>query len=372
MTRARTPEKGTIPTQEGIACHKVRLAEAGSLAIRIYQGQSINWRLLDAAGQQVCQEYNTQVCVLAAGDYSVITSNDGWEEVNYQIAAARVSANAGCARATSLSWAPDPLVVHQTSAVQTNCQPFAATAGDRVIVYRAPDQYNEVRSFLVNAAGEQVCTERSEDEDGCVLSATGTYRVVSYLDTFDAEDTDLTYRLQVRRLSQPAGCPMIRPGAWNGAPAGAIGPIRCRILAVTQPGVYLARAYDDENYETGASVYDGTGHRVCVSGGHCELPAAGRYTMVLNGGAVNSVLGNDFAYATAFLPYTPSGCPQDAGTSFTATFTAPGQYLCRAADPAGRRQDGPAPAHRRPGLVPAVRVRRGRRSAPTSATRRGR
>ncbi len=318
----------TVEPNDGVACHKVRLAEAGNVSVRIYDGQSLYWRVYDDAGQQACEEYNTRVCVLPAGAYTIVTSNSGWDPVTYQIAVPLMGRNAGCAKATGLSWAPDAIVVHQTSAVQTNCQPFSGTAGDRVVVYRAPVEYNNVSSFLVNSAGEPICTEYSE-EDGCVLPATGTYRVVSFLDTFNAPDTDLTYRLQVRRLSQPAGCPAIRPGAWNGAPAGAMGPIRCRILVVTKPGTYIVRAYDDENYQTYGSVYDGTGHRLCDDSSYCEIPAAGRYTLVLNGRVATSVLDNDFSYATTFLPFVPTGCPQEPGVSFSATFTAPGQYLCR-------------------------------------------
>ena len=117
--------------------------------------------------------------------------------------------------------------------------------------------------------------------------------MVSFLDTFNAPDTDLTYRLQVRRLSQPAGCPAIRPG--RGTAAGRVGAVRCRILVVTKPGTYIVRAYDDENYQTYGSVYYGTGHRLCDDSSYCEIPAAGRYTLVLNGRVATSVLDNDFS-----------------------------------------------------------------------------
>ncbi|MFG2045515.1 hypothetical protein [Dactylosporangium sp. NPDC048998] len=326
---------GTVNV-DGVACHQVHMPSAGTIGIRVYDGQQIFWYLYNNAGAEVCNSYaNRRACTLsAAGDYFVMTLNQSYSPITYQIAAPALFRNAGCATSTGLSWAPDALLVHQTSAVQTNCQPFYGNAGDRVIAYAAPTVYNSVERWIVDSAGVQACPDYSGGEDGCLLPVSGTYRVISFLGRWDAESPDQIYKMQVRRLSQPVGCPVITPGTYNAAPAGALGPIRCRILNISTSGVYLAKAFDVDNYQTYAAVYDSTGHRVCADSSYCEIPAAGRYTMVLNAAVVDSVLDNDFSYVTALLPFQPSGCPTVSTNGFQDTpyqgaFTAPGQVLCR-------------------------------------------
>ncbi len=354
---------GSLGGENTIGCHKLRMPSAGTVGVRISPSQLIYWYLYDDAGRVVCESHNTRSCHLpAAGDYTVITLNQHWDPVAYRIAAPALFRNGGCAAGTGLSWAPDALVVHQTSAVQTNCQPFTGEAGDRVIAYRAPTSYNDLAGWLVDGSGEPICTDHG-DEDGCVLPATGTYRFLSYLSDWDAGSSDETYRLQVRRLSQPVGCPVVRPGAYNAEPAGAMGPIRCRILDIATPGRYVARAYDAENNETNAAVYDGTGHRVCDGNGYCEIPAAGRYTMVLNGGVISSVIDNDYSYVTTLLPYQPAQCPtvSDAGprdAPYRGGFTAPGQYVClQLPSPAGARVVELLPTDARDSANPSGYVR---------------
>ncbi len=339
----RYASTGSLGGQDTIACHKLHMPSPGTVGIRIFNSQLISWYVYDDAGRAVCDGYNLRSCHLpAAGDYAVITLNRDWNPITYQIAAPALFRNAGCAGGTDLSWAKAAILVHQTSPVQTNCQPFHGTAGDRVIVYRASTNYNFVTTWLVDSTGEPLCTGFS-DEDGCVLPATGTYRALSYLTSWTAGTSDATYKLQVRRLSQPVGCPVVAPGTYNAAPAGAAGPIRCRILDIAKPGAYIARAYDAENNWTNASVYDRTGHRICDDSGYCQIPAAGRYTMVLNGGAINSVIDNDFSYVTTLLPYQPSGCPAVSDTGYRDApyrggFTAPGEYAClQLATPTGAR-----------------------------------
>jgi len=121
----------------------------------------------------------------------------------------------------------------------------------------------------------------------------------------------------------------VRPGAFNDPPAGAYGPIRCRILRLPGAGVYRIQAYDDENYRTYAAVFDTTGHRICDDSGRCEFPAAGDYTVVLSAQSTSTVLDNDFSYALSVLPEWPASCPALSQELYRGTFTAPGQFLCR-------------------------------------------
>jgi hypothetical protein len=326
---------GTLPEADAIACHRVRMPSAGTFGVRLSDEQNVSWNVYDEAGTAVCQGYGQHSChVGGAGDYSVITRATGYvAPVGYQIAAPALFRGAGCTAAGGLSFALDAILVHQTSAVQTNCQTFTAGAGDRVQVFRAPTEYNGLTTWIADAGGQVLCTGYS-DEDGCALPATGQYRIVSFIGPWTAGATDQTYKIQPRRLNQAAGCPVVKVGAYNAAPTGAAGPIRCRTLNIKTPGLYIGTAFDPQNYQSYASVYDTTGHRVCDDSSYCQIGAAGKYTMVLNSRDPSSVIDNDFVYTTSLLPYQPTSCPAVGvdgygAPNLTAAFTAPGQVLCR-------------------------------------------
>ncbi|HEY0699341.1 MAG TPA: hypothetical protein VGD43_16200, partial [Micromonospora sp.] len=336
---------GTVPGWDGVTCQALSSATAGAVVVRFneYADQYLNWRLYDADGRKVCEEWSdARSCALpTAGSYTLLAQNWDWQPVSYQLAVARLDGTEGCAAATGTNWDQPALLVHQTSAVQTNCQPFQGEAGDRVMVYRAPVAYNQLSAWLVDEDGTVLCTEWSE-EDGCVLPTTGTFRVISHLAYWETDTVDLTYRMQVRRLSGAVGCPTITPGGYNAPPAGALGGIRCRTLDVPAEGTYRIKAVGADNYRRYATVYDATGHKLCTDV-WCQLPAAGRYTMVLSGGDSGSVLDTDVEYAVAMLPWVPSGCPSVSDTGWQDAphrggFTAAGQYDClQFASPADAR-----------------------------------
>ncbi|HET8657544.1 MAG TPA: hypothetical protein VFM55_00930 [Micromonosporaceae bacterium] len=338
---------GNLVGTEDVDCHTLTTAAPGAVVVRLdWRGAwDVWWTLYDAAGEPICDGYSSaRHCALpAAGTYAVLVQSRSYESTRttYQVATVALDRNDGCAPATSTNWDQPALLVHQTSPVQANCQPFQGEAGERVIAYTAPVEYNDAAAWLVDATGAVLCAEWSE-QDGCVLPATGTYRVISYLRSWYADSTDLTYRMQVRRLSNPAGCPTITPGSYGAAPAGALGGIRCRILDVPAAGTYRIKAVGADNYRKWAQVYDTAGLRVCGDI-YCELPAAGRYTLVLDGGTTSVVIDNDFQYAVALLPWTPSSCPVVSDTGWQdaphrGEFLAAGQLNClELASPAGAR-----------------------------------
>ncbi|MGR6322649.1 hypothetical protein Q2K19_12325 [Micromonospora soli] len=336
---------GTVPASEGVSCQALTSAAPGAVVVRFNQfaDQYLNWRVFDVDGRQVCDEYSAaRSCALAAaGSYTLLAQNWNWEPVSYQVAVTALDRGDGCAAATGTAWDQPALVVHQTSPVQTNCQPFQGRAGDRVVVYRAPDSYNNAVTWLVDEHGTELCTEWSED-DGCALPGAGTYRVISYLANWDADRTDLTYRMQVRSLTDPTGCPTVTPGAYNAAPAGALGTVRCRVLDLPASGTYRVKAVGADNYRQWASVYDTAGHKLCTDV-WCQVPAAGKYTLVLGGAAPDGVIDENFRYALALLPWTPSDCRPVPDTGWRdapvrGEFTAAGQYDClQLGSPAGSR-----------------------------------
>ncbi|MEU5723716.1 hypothetical protein [Micromonospora sp. NPDC047738] len=334
---------GSVSSYQGVSCQALTSAAAGPVVVRFNQfaNQHLDWRVYDADGRQVCTEYESwRSCALpTAGSYTLLAQNSFWEPVTYQVAVAALDRTAGCAAATGTGWDQPTLVVHQTSAVQTNCQPFQGRAGDRIVVYRAPDRYNDPYSWLVDADGTVLCTEWSED-DGCALPADGTYRVISYLANWDVDSSDLTYRMQMRSLTDPTGCPTVTPGAYNAAPT--LGTVRCRVLDLPAAGTYRVKAVSADNYRQWASVYDATGHKVCTDI-WCQVPAAGKYTLVLGGAAPDTVLDENLRYALALLPWTPSDCRPVSDTGWQGTpvvgmFAAAGQFDClQLTSPAGSR-----------------------------------
>ncbi|MEV4283682.1 hypothetical protein [Actinoplanes xinjiangensis] len=318
---------GTLDGQNPVVCHKLRAQPGGGVAVRIHEDQSVWWDVYDDAGRKVCDKYDgLRSCTLpAAGDHTILTGSRHWDPISYQIAVTALHRSAGCATGTSLRWDQPAAVLTQTSPVQTNCQQFQGRAGQRVVAYAAPTEHNGVSTTLVDGAGRALCLDHSE-ETGCLLPADGTYRLISYVDMWGSDSA--TYRVQVRSLSTPKGCPVVLPGGFNEPPAGAYAPIRCRIVRIPGPGVHQIRAFDGENNRTYASVFDSTGHRICDDSGRCEFPAAGDYTVVLAARSTGSVIDNDYSYVLSVLPAQPAGCPPLSQELYRATFTDPGQFLC--------------------------------------------
>ncbi|MER7891976.1 hypothetical protein ABTX15_19360 [Micromonospora sp. NPDC094482] len=334
---------GTVRKAD-VACHTFTAAAAIPVLVRFQRldDQWIWWDVYDTTGRAVCNEFeNQRSCPLpAAGTYTVMVRHqDGTDnDVDYQVAVARLDGSDGCAATAGISWDQPSVRLHQTSPVQTNCQPFEGEAGDRVVTYDSPDEYGEAFMWLVDESGAWICTEAGND--GCVLPAAGSYRAISYLWEWNDDYTDLTYRIQIRRLSNAVGCPTVAVGSYGVAPAP--GGIRCRTLEVPEAGDYRLSTPSADGYETFGRVYDQEGSIVCGTG-RCTFPAAGRYTMVLDGSSPYAVLENDVEHAVSLLPWAPSGCVavSDAGwreAPHRGAFQGAGQVNClQLASPAGAR-----------------------------------
>ncbi|WP_155368913.1 hypothetical protein [Catellatospora vulcania] len=335
---------GSLSATAYLSCHQLRTATAGPVALRFSPEQSINWALYDDAGQRICERWvDYRFCRLpVAGDYTLLLENNQtWgDPFDYQVASVALFRNAGCATATRTTWTTPTLQVRQTSGVQVDCQPFKGDAGDRIVSYAAPAEYNDVLKFVLNSAGEVICTEYSE-QDGCVLPATGTYRVVSYLSNWGPDVSEATYQLQVRRLSNPVGCPTVTAGSYGAAPA--LGTVRCRVLDLPAAGGYVIKAFDAAGWDSDVQVYDAAGLKVCTSWGRCDIPAAGRYTAVIKGYGNSAIIADDHRFAWSVLPAVPAGCPvlSDAANPLAVhrgTFTGVAEVDCvQLASPAGAR-----------------------------------
>jgi hypothetical protein len=324
---------GATANSSDAACHKLTDVGPGPVVVRINPATvGLDWTLYDDAGQEVC---NNSTALLSCDlpqkvDYTLVVVNgESTGRVAYQVAVTALYRSAGCAFPTGTSWDLPTLSVHPNTAVSTHCQPFFGRAGDRIVHYGAPVVFNDLRKWLVDQNGATVCSTSTPGQDGCVLPATGIYRLVSFLNQWDPA-ADPTYKLQIRRLSDPSGCPVVRPGTYGAAPVSPLGTNRCRILDIAAAGSYRVKAVDANNVTVSGQVYDAAGLRKSCSS-ICDFTTPGRYTFI-----AGSRLIEEVRFALALLPAGPSteaGCVpvSDAGLTEAAhrgQFTSAGQINC--------------------------------------------
>ncbi|GIJ43417.1 hypothetical protein Val02_03030 [Virgisporangium aliadipatigenens] len=346
-----------------VTCHRITGLETGAAAVRLANSQHLDWALYDDAGTSTCTGYasiTTFCTVPRSGAQTLIVSNHevGNAPVTYRLAVVATHSDTGCAAPTGTSWDTPTLRVQPASELQTTCHPFAANAGDLIARYSSSAGDGYATTAVLDSAGKPVCDAAGTGLE-CVVPATGTYRLLS--------SGDQDYSLQLRRLSDPAGCPVVLPGAYGAAPAGAAGGIRCRFLDVPAAGGYnIAAMWPDDNGLASTRVYDRTGRAlncypaISIS---CALPAAGRYMLVVQGNTSTSVVADDVRYATVLLPQAaPTGCTEVTDTAHRDTthrggFTVAGEVDClRLPGPAGAKLVQLTPSGATGGEVPIVTV----------------
>ncbi|MDG5807103.1 Tat pathway signal protein [Streptomyces ossamyceticus] len=298
-------------------------AEAGRHQVSLADPRHEAW--LDvrrADGTQVeCTEPSRHVrwCDFpASGAYTVVVDNArGFDPTDFQLSVVPLAGSEGCAPAVGTSWDLPPATLRAVSPVQVDCLPFHGEPGERVTVYG-----DEVRQWITDETGTDICAREEGDQHGCVLPGDGPYRVLAY--RFQGGGPPADERVQIRRLSAAEGCPALTPGAFGTVPAP--GTLRCRSLTVPGAGRFLVDPLNPEQNETLWSyVYDGAGKRVCQAGGWCAFPAAGRYVLVV--GDPDRV--TDPEYATVFLDRTGTeGCRSVGWGRYEGEFGGAGEYEC--------------------------------------------
>lgn len=312
-------------------CFAVHLA-AGAATVRTGDGGQVRWELAAPSGP-ICAESDGMICAVAEeGDYTLWLRNTESTSEPYRFRAAVIdlAGDTGCGPAAGTGW--DEPVVSRTAVdpIEMYCQPFTARGGERVVAYRTGGGVG----WISDGTGTRICVSDDSGQDGCVLPGSGPYRVIGEQDDLDGVD------LQIRRLSDPAGCPEINPGAYGVGPAGAYSAGRCRVLDVPAAGKYLVRSVDDTNYEQWGQVYTTDGAKVCGSGYLCDLPAAGKYTLVVGGGTGGV---RNSSYATVLTAPGAAGCVPVSAQGLAAgavrgSFTIAGETDCLEVDaPAGAR-----------------------------------
>ncbi|MFC8615585.1 hypothetical protein ACFT9M_04075 [Micromonospora purpureochromogenes] len=318
------------------ACHSFTTTTATPVMVRI-DTSAVNWqwRLYDDAGRFICYQSSVESCALpTAGRYTLLPwSGNDHRARDYQVAVTPLHRVDGCEASTGTAWDQPTLQVRLTSPVQTTCHPFQGRAGDRVVAYTGPVETIE---WLVDQSGRRICTDWSPNAGGCVLPADGTYRMI-WSPRWASSSLDPTYQVQIRRLTDAAGCPTLVPGSYDAAPA--LTGIRCRAVEIAEAGEYRLHTVSANNNAVSSWMYDREGRRVCLPG-RCALPTAGRYTLVFE---PHGVVENDVQHAATLVPWAPSGCAtvSDAGwrdAPHRGAFQVAGQINClRLTSPPGSR-----------------------------------
>jgi hypothetical protein len=296
----------------GFTCYTVT-APAGLKRVRTTDGGQIYWELSNAAGS-VCSEWGGPCELAEAGSYTLWLRNNDWEPRRYQASLIDIAGDEGCAAPAGTAWDQPAVAAPASEGLSALCQPFTAAPGERILSYVS----GGAEAWITDRTGARICADQDYDEfAGCALPGAGPYRLVALA------DEDRETRLQIRRLSTPAGCPVITPGAYGAGPAGALSANRCRVLDVPAAGRHLVRVVSDDNSETWSAIYGDDGRKLCDAGYLCDFPAAGRYTLIV-GGTNTGVVESE--YATVFTAPAASGCVRTGDQGY-ATGAVRGSFV---------------------------------------------
>lgn len=311
---------GTLAV-DAAQCRTVTLS-AGAAAVAEQHGGSssgsTDWTLYTADGTSVCSGNDDSTCdnLPGAGTYTLVADNShGYVPTDYALSVVPLTTTDGCAASAGTGYDQPLLHASLTSPLQIDCRPFTAAPGDRVDVTASPDVYAQLVTTVVDASGTPSCTADPGEQDGCVLTGSGPYRVL----VRSLYDVTVDYTMRVARLSEPAGCTELAPQTYGTVPTPSTDP--CRTVHVPAAGTY----------DTGGTkVYNTDGTRACtLNGTRCTLTAAGTYELVNRPSYLD-----DTPFSPVFIDVTRTGgCVAASDSGFadgpaTGDITGPGETDC--------------------------------------------
>ncbi|WP_460655813.1 hypothetical protein [Kribbella endophytica] len=257
-------------------CRSITL-EAGLHSIRLAPANNAGLQIYDPAGRTICRD-DVKLCdVPASGKYTAMISNHDYpyEPIDYTLAVTALAGTRGCAAETDTRWDLPLLTKTTTSALQLDCQPVKAVAGQRLMV-RSPvvTWGSEPHLDVVAGDGSKAC---ALDERGqCTLAGTGPFRILSSSGGPDE------YQIEIGSLTDAVGCTPLVLTTFGAVPAPAPDGSRCRELVVDSPATYLIRSGDTQGQgsTSGKPAYGADGQAACDNLERCALQA-GRYIVVL-------------------------------------------------------------------------------------------
>lgn len=215
-----------------------------------------------------------------AAAYTVKVVNDGWDNANFTVGVFPLGTTDGCGSAVSTAWDAQPVTGSLPGKVALLCQTFEGRAGERITVDLDLPKYGEAFDWITDGTGAHICSHVDDDNEGCVLSGDGPYRVIGQITEIEG-GFPASYTLKVRRISDPAGCAPAPVDSFGAAPSPAEDGVGCRTLTVPADGSYSLYGISSGGARTALSVYDHEGKTVCRGGGDtslCRL-TAGTYSL---------------------------------------------------------------------------------------------
>ncbi|MEU7648799.1 Tat pathway signal protein [Streptomyces huasconensis] len=306
-------------TEPGI--HLVSLDDSGDEAhTEVYSGDT----RLDCYER----EYAVQGwCDLSeAGAYTLKVVNDGWQDADVAVTVVPLGSDRGCAPKTGTDWDQPTPTRTSVSPVEVDCQPFDAEPGDRIRLTRGTAAHGETMAWITDATGARICPHFPEDgEDSCVLPGKGPYRALSHV-SYAEKGFPAGYAVTARRLNDPRGCPSAPVRPYGPLTAQDLTKTPCFTVTAEKAGTYRFDSLDQEGATGPSRVHDRSGKTVCrATGQPCRLPAAGTYTVTLDG---DSPFHDTPRGLIALDRASASGCVKTETGAHKGELSTAGQYDC--------------------------------------------
>ncbi|MBL7260303.1 hypothetical protein [Paractinoplanes lichenicola] len=283
----------TVPPGK-LGCHPIHLS-AGWHTLRI-DGPPLpgsGWVFTADESSRECMLQRGRIfsCHISeAGDYTIKLGNEsGTTDFSYRLVATLSPAPADCSTDISTAWTAPTVRLPQDDPLQSHCVRFEASAGERVMGF---SESGGVEIYHADGTGICAVPERYTNPS-CELTAGGTYVAASR--GVAGKDSG---EIQIRSVTAPVGCPVVEPGTPSTDPLSGI---RCRRVTIPAAGTYEVRAVSEAGEQRSVVVLNEQGTPACGSGrpiteSRCDFPAAGTYTLVVDGHV--AVLQSDAFSAT--------------------------------------------------------------------------
>ncbi|MFB7936002.1 hypothetical protein [Streptomyces sp. NPDC056049] len=317
--RQVTIEPGTT------ACFTVTVETPGTHRILIDGSHDTYPGLYAGEDRVTCDDwqYKDAWCDLAAGRYTLKLPNTDWQSAENRVALVPLMATAAgpCPAVPGTGYDTAPVTGTGVGPLGVVCHSFTAAPGERITQELRRETYGDADAWISDASGKHLCARSNQDgSEGCVLpEGTSGYRVHAVVGHQEDGSPAAPYTLEVRRLSDPAGCATVAPTVYGTAPDRSGAATGCKTFTPTVSGPHDVRAVDEDGNRSTVHVYAKDGTYACRSYDQpCALTAGTAYTVLTN----EAILVLDRSSTT--------GCTGDVTLAalHQGTFAAPGAVNC--------------------------------------------
>ncbi|MEU9244984.1 Tat pathway signal protein [Streptomyces sp. NPDC048385] len=333
--------RATVPARES-ACFTVTAPAAGLYLVSLDDSHNNAYTEMSAADGTPVDCYDEQFSeqgrcqVPAAGGYTVTVVNSDWADPeDAQVTVVPLGSDTpGCLDSAGTGWDLPTVTRTAVSPLEADCQAFAGSPGERVLLSRDTKVYGGMVAWITDASGARICPRITEDDEAtlsCVLPGTGPYRVISQV---TGADFPAEYTVKVRSLSDPQGCRTASVRPFGKLTDLDFGADPCFRFTVDKAAALLVHAVDEDSADP-ALVFDAAGKIACQETDPCRLPGAGTYTAVLDASYAFQEVHDDLVVLDRA---SAAGCVATGTGAYRGELSTAGQYDCLTLDePQGAR-----------------------------------